>query len=167
MQIYFMQAGCGGPVKIGITDNLDARVNQIQNGNPEEVEVVAVYEVGGRADAMESENMLHEYFKWHRIRGEWFRPSCYLYDWIGTANKYGIEKSTTAYSIGETADRLYSEIGSDSISDIEEGVLRLLRYGDTGPVTFFLHMMESLIEDLKAERENMNKKDCAGCSNNG
>jgi hypothetical protein len=66
--IYFIQAGDGGPVKIGHTKH-DAhkRLKELQTGCPEKLTVVGVIE-GDRSQ----ERQLHEILDAYRIHGEWF-----------------------------------------------------------------------------------------------
>ncbi len=69
--IYLIQAGEGGPVKIGVAKNPMARLQELQVGHPEKLVLIdsidAFY-------SYENEQNLHREL-WHlRIRGEWFRP---------------------------------------------------------------------------------------------
>jgi hypothetical protein len=56
--------------KIGITSNLERRVNSIQGGNPFEVEVVCAYRV---KDSRTLEKYLHEGLLAFRHKREWFK----------------------------------------------------------------------------------------------
>lgn len=70
MYVYFVQAGEGGPIKIGIGADPDERLHAMQIGNHAELFLLAA--IPGTA-AMERE--LHERFAAGRIRGEWFEAS--------------------------------------------------------------------------------------------
>lgn len=71
--VYFVQAGPGGPVKIGKADNVEKRVIGLQTGCPDRLEVLGVIECD---DARAREKQLHERFSSLRIdRSEWFRWS--------------------------------------------------------------------------------------------
>lgn len=66
--VYF--AGrIGGPIKIGVTTNLDRRRAGLQIGNPDTIEILASMP-GDRA----IEGMLKARFAAANIRGEWFNP---------------------------------------------------------------------------------------------
>lgn len=68
MTIYFIRAGEDGPVKIGTTEDLAARMRDLQVGNHEELRLVRTIEGGAG-----HEQFLHRRFGHLRIRGEWFR----------------------------------------------------------------------------------------------
>lgn len=70
MSVYFIQAGEGGPVKIGYAKDFTIRISKIQADNHEPL--VALACIGGD---QEVERKLHKQFWRHRIRGEWFRPA--------------------------------------------------------------------------------------------
>lgn len=67
--IYAIQAGEGGPVKIGVARNPWARLMDLQIGNAETLRVVEAIEAPDG-----NEWLLHNRLKEHSIRGEWFRP---------------------------------------------------------------------------------------------
>lgn len=67
--IYFIKALESGHIKIGYTSNLKSRIKSMQTASPFQLELVASYESFG---IQEEEALAHEYFKYHRVRGEWF-----------------------------------------------------------------------------------------------
>jgi hypothetical protein len=67
--IYFIQAASGGPIKIGVSDNPEVRLKDLQCSHHERLVLRRVMEGGA---ALERE--LHARFADHRIRGEWFHP---------------------------------------------------------------------------------------------
>lgn len=69
--IYFIQAGVDGPIKIGVTNNVSARLATHQIGNHEELQVLCAIPSSGPGH----ERALHKSFARHHIRGEWFHPS--------------------------------------------------------------------------------------------
>lgn len=77
MSIYFAQAGAGGPIKIGYSDNPSARVSTLKSGVPYEVIPLGMIagEVGDEAD-------LHVRFATSHLRAEWFRPTTELLAFI-------------------------------------------------------------------------------------
>ena len=64
--VYFI--GCErGPVKIGTTVNLAARLKKLQTGNPAKLKVLAIVRGGASVEAS-----YHERFEAYRLQGEWF-----------------------------------------------------------------------------------------------
>jgi hypothetical protein len=68
--VYFVQQGRDGPIKIGIADDPDLRLGQLQCGNPRLLYIRAT-EPGG----VRLERALHKQFAHARMQGEWFEPS--------------------------------------------------------------------------------------------
>jgi hypothetical protein len=68
--VYFLQAGEGGPVKIGFTKSLEARIRELQTGCPYELRVLAT--IAGKSRL---ERRYHYHLWQHRLRAEWFNPS--------------------------------------------------------------------------------------------
>lgn len=66
-QVYFVEMGEGGPIKIGKAVNVQKRVCQLQVGLPLPLRLLAVCD-GGRA----KEREYHARFASACIRGEWF-----------------------------------------------------------------------------------------------
>lgn len=56
--------------KIGITNDLEKRLNNIQTGNPYPVQYVFYQEMN---NASKIERWLHIQFKKNRLEGEWFK----------------------------------------------------------------------------------------------
>jgi len=75
------------PIKIGVTNNLQKRLQTLQTGCPWRLEVKGVTYT---PSAYGEERWLHEHFGRHRIRpdGEWFMPPDHVEDvvaWVGEA----------------------------------------------------------------------------------
>ena len=84
--VYFVQAERGGPVKIGVTDDLDRRLSMLQASSAERL--VVIYALpGDRRTELE----LHKRFSEHRIRGEWFAEEPVL-EWIEDRRAYGFQE---------------------------------------------------------------------------
>lgn len=66
--VYFIQAA-GGPIKIGVTTDINQRLRELQVANP--LPLVTLGTIPG-TQALERE--LHLKLTQHRIRGEWFKP---------------------------------------------------------------------------------------------
>lgn len=68
--VYFIQIdGKDGPVKIGVTKDIDRRVNTISGSVPYSIRLLGVIEGGRRL-----EWSLHQRFSKYHIKNEWFRP---------------------------------------------------------------------------------------------
>ena len=70
--IYFVQAGTGGPIKIGYCSDrkgaLERRILALQVGNPFKLTVARTIPGGSR----QLERRLHQQFRNLRMEGEWF-----------------------------------------------------------------------------------------------
>lgn len=75
--IYFIEAGKGGPVKIGRANYVATRLRDMQVGNHEQLTVLATFE-----GVPCNEKGLHELFRDNNIRGEWFERTEALEDAI-------------------------------------------------------------------------------------
>lgn len=67
MPVYFIRAGDDGPVKIGVAQDPDRRLREMQIGSPVLLTIIRVTE--GHHD---TEKWLHRHFAAQRQRGEWF-----------------------------------------------------------------------------------------------
>lgn len=69
MQYLYLIRDSEGIYKIGITNDPDFRLAQLQTGNPRLLELLSCY---GYEDASSVERAIHQTFGQQRIRGEWF-----------------------------------------------------------------------------------------------
>lgn len=76
--IYFIQGDDGGPIKIGFTCQLAARVTDLQCGYP----FGRLRFVGLVLGVAQDERGVHGLFAHLRLRGEWFRPGADLLEHI-------------------------------------------------------------------------------------
>lgn len=77
--VYFVQATRGGPVKIGLSDNVERRLVELQCSSPYPLRIVATID-----GTVTLERELHERFVADRMTGEWFRPSRAIQEYLGT-----------------------------------------------------------------------------------
>ena len=75
--VYFVQSTHGGPIKIGFSNNVTARLRDLQHGSPLPLVVLATTP-GARTE----EAALHDRYRYSRMHGEWFAPSDDLLDHI-------------------------------------------------------------------------------------
>ena len=76
-EVYFIQAGADGPIKIGIAGDSFCRLQELQTGHYEELRLL-----GFVAIEEYPEKDLHGRFADLHIRGEWFRPGQHLLEFI-------------------------------------------------------------------------------------
>jgi hypothetical protein len=81
MRIYFVQAGKGGPIKIGLAGDVVRRLNSLQTANPETLFLLATALSGARR-VFREEALIHRTFSAFHVAGEWFRPEPELLDFI-------------------------------------------------------------------------------------
>jgi len=77
-QVYFIRARCeGNPIKIGYSINPKARIKALQTASPVKLRLLKTIP-GNR----QIERALHRKFKKYRLRGEWFKGSKELLQYI-------------------------------------------------------------------------------------
>lgn len=67
--LYFIQAGRNGPVKIGRTKEIKARMRMLRSANANELTLLRLLKGRGW-----EEPIWHKVFEDFRLRGEWFEP---------------------------------------------------------------------------------------------
>lgn len=77
IRVYFVQESGVGAIKIGVSRNLPVRLGLLKADNPHEIKVL-----GTIAGGYSVESHLHFFFRYARIRGEWFRPVPELLEYI-------------------------------------------------------------------------------------
>lgn len=75
MNVYFIISSDYKAVKIGTAKNVQSRLDQLQTGNHEKLEIIKIIECESIKKAYFLESGFHEKYKEHRIRGEWFHPT--------------------------------------------------------------------------------------------
>lgn len=68
--VYFIRAVRLGLIKIGIANDLAARIRALRTSSPDRLELLGVIPGGGKVHETE----LHRRFAEHRSHGEWFFP---------------------------------------------------------------------------------------------
>jgi hypothetical protein len=96
-RIYFIQMGGNeGPIKIGISVNVAARLSGLQTASPEVLNLLGEFP-GGE----EAERIMHAWFDHLRIRGEWFRPGKELLAFIMAFHGAAAELSNVKQRLDE------------------------------------------------------------------
>ncbi len=80
--VYFISTKRKNVVKIGIANNPNKRLKTFQTANHEELIILRVIKVENRALAFKLETALHKKFKRYHIRGEWFKLTPTIIDFI-------------------------------------------------------------------------------------
>jgi hypothetical protein len=75
-QVYFIQSGDRGLIKIGSAVNSRRRRGELQTGNPDDLVLHSVFHADD-CDLMEKR--LHRRFRHLHVRGEWFRADAELH----------------------------------------------------------------------------------------
>lgn len=76
--VYFIQGVTSKRIKIGVSNDVINRLHKLQTGAPEQLQLLAVIEAGGKA----LEQDLHTRFGKDRTHGEWFEASPALIAYI-------------------------------------------------------------------------------------
>ena len=75
--MYILQNGDTDEYKIGITNDLNKRLHQLQTGCPQELRVIKLWTHYQREIIQKDERVLHRYFTKcgcrMRVNGEWFK----------------------------------------------------------------------------------------------
>lgn len=83
MYVYFIKTRDNAQlIKIGKAADVQKRLGQLQTGNASQLKLMGTIECSSEMEALELERKLHEMFKDLRVRGEWFRCSQNLRNFI-------------------------------------------------------------------------------------
>lgn len=111
--LYFVQAGNGGPIKIGVATDLSKRLAALQTGSPAELRLL-----GTMTGDMADERALHVRFRDHRLRGEWFSPADDLLAFIREATN-----AAPAPAPRPLIERIAFDAASVTVADMDAAVL--------------------------------------------
>lgn len=78
MNIYFVQAGRNGPIKIGSAINVQKRLESLQTGNHEELFLVHQFRTKSPKNALFIEKRIHRHLSKKLLRGEWFKLAKFI-----------------------------------------------------------------------------------------
>lgn len=91
-----------GPVKVGITTNLDSRLRSLQNGSATKLELIWVYTAEDRDEALKMERSFHECHNNIRLEGEWFNITAELaFESLKTQVEFMFDRSVECFTTGE------------------------------------------------------------------
>lgn len=89
-EVYFIQSGEGGPIKIGYSTNVEKRQRDLQISSPHQLALLARLPGGPKL-----EKVIHRGFAEHRVKGEWFRPADDLLTFIHEVSIGAFEQPET------------------------------------------------------------------------
>lgn len=69
--MYIYAIGTDTKTKIGISQDVNARLATIQTGNPETLRIHYAFKID-KSRAAKLESHIHKEYNHHKIRGEWF-----------------------------------------------------------------------------------------------
>jgi len=72
LSVYFIRNQTNRCIKIGVSDDPDRRLSNLQTANSDLLELLGFITCSRADDADYLEGLLHAYFGKHRVRGEWF-----------------------------------------------------------------------------------------------
>jgi hypothetical protein len=151
MPDYLYLIKCNEFYKIGSTNNVSARVDQLQTGNPYPLIVDSYYKFD-YADSVE--RCLHSKFKNKRVSGEWFNLENDDLQMLATiCNLLDGEKCTQEIVIAdeETDDELIEEPNGKSNSSAKSQFLIDMTQRSTGPLTTAQIMAQYQVSERTAQ----------------
>lgn len=83
--VYFVEAGIGGPVKIGWTQDVERRMAELQTANAHRLSLL-----GTIPGTLEDEAAVHARFSHLRMEAEWFRNSPEIQKFIEKGGEFPI-----------------------------------------------------------------------------
>ncbi len=82
-QIYFIQSGSSGPIKIGYSaSSVERRLSTLQTAHHEKLSLLASME-----GSQSQEQEIHRRFQFYRLKGEWFNPDPIILNFIDEIKK--------------------------------------------------------------------------------
>jgi DNA-binding Xre family transcriptional regulator len=105
MPVYFVQQGDNGPIKIGVTNNVNKRLTALQGGSPVPLKLLVTFD-GDQA----FEAFLHRKFAHLRVHNEWFKPARELLDFIQNPDLDGIPSEGDRLNLFINLDAYLSQL---------------------------------------------------------
>jgi len=163
--LYFVQQGENGPVKIGITNNIESRLSSIQTGNPQKLNLLFFLPYETKSFAAKDEAYLHCLFSHLNLSGEWFDPKPFLGERLEIIKHHGvkgipeaqatIDDHFTHYEVFENIAGSLGEI-HQSIRDIHAEIIRIgkiqqkyKQHGDYDSAKYIMAELTDTMRDLR------------------
>lgn len=93
--IYFIRGKESGNIKIGYSTNPDKRKSNLQTSHYEELELIGLMD-----GSLEDEATIHKTFASFNIRGEWYRPSQEILEFVDNNAKRSEFNIVTSFGNG-------------------------------------------------------------------
>jgi hypothetical protein len=151
--LYFIQQSNDGPIKIGITENLESRLSQLQTSNPYPLIVIHTIELE-ISKLKKFENFFHSLFEHHRISGEWYSPKPFVKKKIAEVIQNGIESLKEfhwSYEDSIIGGGVWYEI-ADHWCAIEQVARKYRKECDEFAVNYILAEIKDLEETIRGNR---------------
>lgn len=127
--VYFVEAGKGGPIKIGTAYDVPARIRDLQGANAKKLHLLVTVPGGHKI-----ERQLHRRFKSERLSGEWFKGNGEVRAFIATLIAAAPEARVVELD-PPRARRKRSRTGRDHLPYIPRDELHaMLTVGDGGSI---------------------------------
>jgi hypothetical protein len=69
--VYLIAENEFGPVKVGVANNPDVRIKELQGGNPKRLRLAGSWKMPDRSDAFGVERAVLDEMSLYRLAGEW------------------------------------------------------------------------------------------------
>ena len=89
--VYFIQDSRNYRVKIGLSDNLEKTLFQLQEGSSEKLTLLAIYDFGEKDKAENEVKILYSMFQSHHKENGWFEWASSLEHYISLLNSHNSE----------------------------------------------------------------------------
>lgn len=154
INLYFIQMGEMGPIKVGITSDIKKRLIELQTGNPEQLNVLCCEKLEAeKARSLEKE--YHLMLRDASLKGEWFKPTPFVLEIIEDVKTNGVitahlneaERHGNAY-----LGRIWTKDFSGAYHTILQNAKKIREYGHFPTYKMFVNEIEDLLNDIKKGR---------------
>ncbi len=151
--LYFIQQSNDGPIKIGITENIESRLSQLQTSNP--YPLVVIHTITLEISKLRKfENFFHTLFKDHHISGEWYNPTPFVKKKISQVIQNGVDSLRElrwSYEDHITGGGVWYEI-ADHWCAIEQIARKYIKECDEYAVNYILSEIKDLEDTIRGKR---------------
>lgn len=123
--VYVVQCEHGGPIKIGLADNVDARVSDLRHYCPYPLRILHVLQNAGA----DTERRLHRQLGMYRLHGEWFEDHPQVHYKIAKMKKFLRHEKQEEEEI-LLAESIFEFAKGYSSEEMREVGQRLIKYAE-------------------------------------
>jgi len=113
MYVYFIRAGKKGPIKVGITNEVEKRLETLQTANAYKLEILALIGCRSRSEALNIEKKVHKFYRRQNIRGEWFTGDIDLKRMNERFGSYDYKYHATPKEVEDSDDGILASLPSN------------------------------------------------------